>query len=92
MSGYAGVGMVGGGYQDTVDFLAHFVEHLAPVFITFGVGIVFKCFVGIFPVNITKCNDVFGVHVMQIAASHSADTDAGNVHLIAGSYMTMASA
>ena len=90
MSCHAGMRMVGGGHHDGIDALAHLVEHHAPVLEPAGVGIVTERLVGIFPVDIAQGHDVLRSHVLEVAASHAANTDTGDVQFVTRGRMAKA--
>ena len=78
----AGMGMVGRSHHDGVDALTHLVEHHSPVLEAAGVGIVAERLVCVFPIDVAQCYDVLRGHVLEVASSHAADTDTGDVQFV----------
>ncbi len=79
-----GVVMVGSGYHYGVDAFSHSVEHFPPIFEAFCFWEVVESFHCILPVNVAEGHDVFGFHVLHVAASDAAHAYAGYVEFVAG--------
>ena len=78
-----GMSVVGGGNEHTIDAVLHFVEHHTPVLEALCLGEVAKGLGCIVPVNVAQRHDILGLHESEVASSHAAYADTGDVHLVA---------
>src|SRR5450759_805269 len=85
---YPGMGMIGCCNHHSVNRFTHFIEHLAPVPVSFCIGKLFETCFGILPVNIAKCHDVFSIHTNQVRMSFTTDTYTGNIQFITWSFIS----
>jgi hypothetical protein len=83
--GTYGVGVVWSGNYHRINAFANFVEHLAVIHILFGIWKIVETTFGILPVDVSKGNHVFRLHVVEVYLAFSPDTDAGDVEFVAGS-------
>ena len=81
------VGMVRSGHDDSVDVLAHLVQHHPPVFETPGGRIVVERLHCIAPVHVAQGDDVLRRHILQVPAAYTADSHSRDVQPVTGSHM-----
>ena len=84
---HTSVCMVRSSYHNCIDRIPHLIEHNPPIFKTLCFRIILKCLIRIPPIHITQSDNILRAHVLQIAASHSTNTDASDIQFIARSYM-----
>ena len=91
--GYAcnGMDMVRRGDHYRIDVLVLLVQHLAKIFVFFGLRVASERPACTPPVHIAQRHDVLTADGINIAAALAADADAGNVDLLARRNMTRSS-
>jgi hypothetical protein len=83
------MGMVGRGNDHCIDILLP-VKHDTIVLVSLGFRVEIEhCLHRAVPVDIAKCHNILCLgYILQIAATHSANTDAGNIQFITRSDMS----
>ena len=82
LGGDDGVGVVGGGYDNSVSLVEQLVEHHAIVVILLRIRIFLEYMVGVFPVDVAKTDELLSLHGGKVSGSTSSDTNAKNLKLL----------
>ncbi len=73
------VGVVRGSNDDGIDLFSHFLEHHAEIAIEFRVRVSASSTAGICPIDVTKSNNVFTFHPVQVPASPVTNAYPGDI-------------
>src|SRR5512133_1329890 len=86
MCGRAGMVVIGCCNKYGIYRFAHLIKHYTPVVIPLRTGVSVKYLGNIVPaytpVYVAKGNNVLGGHSLEIALTHSSNSDPGNVELV----------